>query len=108
MTRRILFAFFAAFLFSFPARADAIDGDWCSGDGRMMSIDGPSIRTPSGAQITGEYARHAFRYVGPIGDPEEAHDVRMQLLSEDDLRVDRIIDGTEQPQEDWHRCKPIA
>lgn len=108
MTRRILLAFFAILLFSVPARADAIDGDWCSGDGRMMSIDGPSIRIPSGAQITGEYARHAFRYIGPIGDPEEANDVRMQLRSEDDLRVGRIIDGIEQPQEEWRRCKPIA
>lgn len=108
MTRRFLFAFFALLLFSCPVRADAIDGDWCSADGQSMSIAGPSIRIPSGAQITGEYNRHAFRYIGPIGDPEEAHDVRMQLWSDDDLRVNRLVDGVEQPQEDWHRCKPIA
>ncbi|MFZ2103623.1 MAG: hypothetical protein WAU86_23975 [Oricola sp.] len=73
-----------------------------------MTIDGTSIRIPSGAKITGEYARHAFRYVGPVGDPEETHDVRMQLWAEDDLRVNRLIDGSEQPQEEWKRCKPIA
>jgi hypothetical protein len=40
-------------------------------DGRTLTIDGPQIRIPSGARrITGEYSRHAFRYVGPAGDPE--------------------------------------
>jgi hypothetical protein len=91
-----------------PARADALDGSWCSDDGRSLTIDGPKIRTPTGAKVTGEYARHSFRYVGSIGDPEEAHDVRMLLWNEDDLRIDRIVDGVKQPEESWHRCKPIA
>jgi hypothetical protein len=36
------------------AHADAIDGDWCSADGRSLSITGPTIRTPGGATITGD------------------------------------------------------
>ena len=30
------------------ALADAIDGDWCHGDGRRLSINGPDIVTPGG------------------------------------------------------------
>jgi len=108
MARQIAFALGALFLVTIPACADVIDGDWCADDGRTITIDGPQIRIPSGKQITGEYSRHVFRYVGPIGDPEEAHDVRMQQWSDDDLRINRIVDGEAWPEEVWHRCKPIA
>lgn len=90
------------------AHADAIDGDWCAEDGRSMTIQGPHIHTPTGADIIGEYSRHAFRYIGATGSAEEAHDVRMQLWSDDELRINRIVDGESRPEEVWHRCKPIA
>ena len=48
------------------ARADAIDGEWCSPDGRRpLSIDGPRIVTPGGATTTGDSDRHGFAYVVP-------------------------------------------
>jgi len=103
--------FLAVIAFSFSAalaHADAIDGNWCAGDGRSLTIDGSSIHTPTGAELTGEYTRHAFRYIGEIGSAEEAHDVRMQLWADDELRIDRIVDGAPQPQETWRRCKPIV
>jgi len=37
-----------------PARADAIDGEWCAGDGRHFSIRGPAITTPGGNAIQGD------------------------------------------------------
>jgi hypothetical protein len=43
-----------------PALADRIDGDWCAADGRNLSINGANIKTPGGAAITGDYARHEF------------------------------------------------
>jgi len=38
----------AGLLTAVPARADAIDGNWCAGDGRSMTISGPAIVTPGG------------------------------------------------------------
>lgn len=108
MTRLARLSFLALALLTGPARADAIDGDWCSEDGRSLTIDGSAIRIPSGARTTGEYARHMFRYVGPSGDPEAGHDIRMRIYSDDDMRLERFIDGVGQPEEQWRRCKPIA
>ena len=34
------------------ARADAIDGNWCADDGRVMTIEGPRILTPGGHRIS--------------------------------------------------------
>ena len=48
-----------------PARADAIDGDWCRPDGKHMSIRGPEIVTPMGTHTRGNYDRHAFSYAVP-------------------------------------------
>ena len=47
-----------------PARADAIDGDWCNGSLHFV-IDGPSIVTPGRNKIQGRYGRYNFAYVVP-------------------------------------------
>jgi len=52
-------------LFGGAALADAIDGDWCHGDGRRLSINGPDITTPGGTHLKGDYDRHHFSYVVP-------------------------------------------
>ena len=91
-----------------PAHADVIDGDWCAADGRSLSIRGAEMRIPSGAEILGEYTRHTARYVGPVGDREAGHDVRMRVSGDDDMWLERVIDGAPQPDEEWHRCKPIS
>lgn len=108
MINAALFLFLALVLMAFPARADAVDGNWCAMDGRSMMIDGPSVTIPSGAHVRGEYSRHIFRYVGPADGPESGHDIRMFLNGDDILRVRRFIDGVEQPEEVWRRCGPIV
>ena len=64
------------------ALADAIDGDWCHGDGRRLSINGPDIVTPGGAHLKGDYDRHHFAYVVPSSEPGAGATVTMVLLSE--------------------------
>lgn len=108
MVYRALFLFPALLLLAVPARADAVDGNWCSRDGRSILIDGPSVTIPSGAHVTGEYSKHVFRYVGPANGPESGHDIRMYLNGDDILRIRRLIDGIEQPEEVWRRCEPIV
>jgi hypothetical protein len=89
-------------MFASPALADAIDGDWCSGAGsERFSIAGPNITTPTGTRTTGDYSRHAFAYVVPDGDPGAGSEVRMQLLSEEEVRV--VVGGSS--PEIWRRCQ---
>jgi len=83
------------------ALADQIDGDWCfPRDGRNLSIQGDDIVTPSGTKTTGEYTRHAFRYVVPDGDPGAGSEINMRQLNDLTI-VLRHPDGIE---ETWKRC----
>ncbi|QFU15755.1 hypothetical protein [Microvirga thermotolerans] len=106
MTRRSAWAIAAAGLLATclgpaPALADAIDGDWCSDDGRRLSIAGPAIVTPGGARMQGSYTRHSFLYTAPAGEPGGGEEVSMRLLSE--ILV-QIRFGPDRPVQTWHRC----
>src|SRR5258708_3461798 len=93
-----------ALLFAAPttALADAIDGDWCSADGKHMTINGDDIPTPGGARIKGNYDRHAFDYVVPAGEAGSGETVNI-LLRGEYLAVSRHwpADG---PSKEWRRC----
>jgi hypothetical protein len=86
------------------ARADAIDGSWCSKEGQSLTIDGPKIRTPFGSEVQGRYSRHAFAYEAPAADGDAGQIVVMQLMDEEDMRLARLKDGVTGPVEDWRRC----
>jgi hypothetical protein len=92
-------AYFASF--AMPARADAIDGDWCASDGRHFSIHGPAITTPGGNAIQGNYRRHSFSYVAPEGETSAGEAIAMLLLNENQVAVQ-----TGNATEVWLRCKP--
>ena len=85
------------------ARADAIDGQWCLGASHF-EINGPSIRTPGGNDITGNYDRHGFSYLVPNNEEGAGTQVVMVLLNEETIRLTR---GTSAP-ETWKRCKPVS
>ncbi len=85
------------------ARADAIDGDWCFGT-LNLNIQGPRIRMPSGAEMTGSYTRHTFAYVAPATDAGAGTAIDMRLLGEEHMELSR--NGA--PPEVWRRCKPTS
>ena len=87
------------------ARADVIDGDWCSRDGRHLAIKGPQIVTPGGSRIAGNYTRHTFNYVVPGGEADAGQLVAMLLLNEETVRITPRPDAL---PEIWLRCKPPA
>jgi hypothetical protein len=93
----------AFFGFVQPARADAIDGDWCRAEGKRMTIRGPAIVTPGGRQTSGDYTRHSFSYVIPSGEAGAGATVSIQLLSEYLAYARR---GADAPVEEWRRCQP--
>jgi hypothetical protein len=86
------------------ARADVIDGDWCYALSRHMSIKGPSIVTPGGHQLTGNYTRHSFSYVVPQSEPDAGQTVNMILINEDTVNLRLDQGGTQSPIQVWHRC----
>lgn len=85
------------------AWADAIDGDWCQADGKRMSIRGPSIMTPGGKAIEGNYSRHSFSYVVPAGETGAGATMEIQLLSEYLAQAKKAGDASMQ---EWRRCQP--
>jgi hypothetical protein len=93
-----------ALLVAAPACADVIDGDWCRGDGKTMSIRGPQIVTPGGKTIQGDYTRHSFAYVIPAGEAGEGDTVSMILRNEFLVHVRQ--GGADAPVQEWRRCPP--
>ena len=83
------------------ARADRIDGHWCAVDGRLLTIDGPSIVTPGGNRIPGDYGRHTFIYIIPAGEPGAGGDVQMRQLNDETIHI--LWPGAADV-EVWNRC----
>ena len=85
-----------------PALADRIDGEWCFA-AQNLQIDGPSIRTPAGSNMKGDYTRHSFSYIVPAAEPEAGTEIDMRLLSEEAMTLSRRKGG--KPDETWRRCR---
>ncbi|MBV9635174.1 MAG: hypothetical protein JOZ40_11155 [Methylobacteriaceae bacterium] len=85
------------------ARADVIDGDWCSTEGRHFSIRGPNIVTPEGTKTEGNYSRHSFSYTIPPSEPSAGTQVFMVLLNEFTVRL-RTGTDPGAPAQIWKRC----
>jgi hypothetical protein len=80
-----------------PAHADMIDGDWRHDDGRRFSFRGPTIVTPGGATIQGDYTRHSFQDTVPLNEAGGGQPISMTLRSE------TRINGRARPRK-AHRC----
>ena len=89
-----------------PARADAIDGDWCQSDGRHFSIRGPDIVTPAGARMQGDYGRHFFSYRPPAPERGAGGAISMRLVNENTVHL-TYGDAAAAP-EVWSRCSPTT
>lgn len=100
----MLIAVLALHIGARPAHADAIDGEWCLGPSHF-AIQGPSIVTPGGNRIEGNYSRHAFAYVVPASEPGAGGQIDMTLLNEETVRLTR---QGQAEAEIWRRCKPTS
>jgi hypothetical protein len=87
-----------------PAFADAIDGDWCSPQGKILTINGPQIDTSGGNRIQGLYDRHGFIYTVPENEPEAGKEVRMLLVDDNTVQL-TVGEGATELQT-WRRCRP--
>lgn len=91
---------------SAPARADAIDGDWCNGASHLM-IDGSTIVTPGRNKIEGQYNRYRFAYVVPANEPGAGGEISMVMIRGQEI-VHMRRPGQSGEPEVWRRCKPIS
>jgi hypothetical protein len=90
----------AALAAATPAHADAIDGEWCLA-GSHFKIEGPTIVTPGGNRIQGDYSRHGFRYIVPAGETGTGSEITMMLLDEEHVSVrNGAAESTV-----WRRCQ---
>ena len=89
------------------AFADAIDGAWCKG-AQSFTITGPTIVTPAGTELAGDYSRHGYRYVVPASEPEAGAGIDMVLVHDDRLELTRKRGEKAEPSEIWQRCKPVS
>jgi hypothetical protein len=96
----------SALLLASPARADAIDGNWCRADGKHMAIRGPDITTPGGKQTRGNYSRHAFSYVVPEGEAGAGETVEIILRNE--FLAHSRQGAADAPLQEWKRCSPTV
>ena len=91
------------------ALADVIDGNWCQADSRYMHIAGPTITTPGGHTIQGNYSRHSFSYTVPASEPSAGETIYMRLLNETTVDLWKgTATGDAATAEVWRRCMPIA
>lgn len=92
------------------ARADQIDGTWCSAKGESMSVDGTRITTPGGKTVIGYYDRHNIEYEVPEGEPNAGGRVKANQLHDELIRVTKFAKGQKQPGpvEEWTPCKPVS
>jgi hypothetical protein len=92
-----------------PAQADSIDGNWCSQEGKRITIAGPAIVTPGGTRMMGDYNRHYFSYVIPPSEPNAGATVLMTLMGEELVHIRTGADPTQAATATavaWRRCGP--
>ena len=94
-----------------PAFADAIDGNWCSREGKMISIQGSQLTTPGGVRMLGDYDRHHFHYVVPPAEPGAGQEVFMTLMGEYLVHLRQganVQAARDAPVQEWRRCAPAT
>lgn len=95
---------------STAAKADQIDGTWCSPAGESMTITGDTVQTPSGKTVVGRYSRHNFDYEIPKGEPNAGGRIFAEQLNDQEVRVTRIKPVQTEPgaHETWTRCDVVS
>lgn len=94
-----------------PALADRIDGTWCLPNSRdRMTIDGPSVITPAGNEVTARYTRHAIEYDVPDGERPHQGRIHAEQLDENRIDVSRIRKVQKEPpaHDIWLRCEGVS
>ncbi|CAN1544647.1 hypothetical protein MCEMSEM23_01910 [Rhabdaerophilaceae bacterium] len=97
-------ALLGLFGISAPARADSIDGKWCSEDGKLrIEIKGSTGIWGRGLMIDGTYLRYTYLFTMPAGEPDAGQPVEMRFRRADQRMLVKIGGGE---QAFWQTCLP--
>ena len=89
-----------------PARADQIDGKWCSMEGELIEVAFTDVTTLGGNAVKANYDRHHIDFVIPKGEKHEGMVFSADQLNHEQIRVTVIGDnGTGSPSEIWEKCQ---
>lgn len=108
---RFAFVIMAYLLMTLPVRADIIDGQWCSLDGRRIKIDREYVVTPGGNWTKGDYDAHHFVFKIPAIEKNGGREADMVLVSDDVAHIRYRTDSIEEKgtaPEVWRRCEDVA
>lgn len=109
--RTIIFAGLGLLALTVESRADIIDGQWCSLDGRRIKIDNEFVVTPGGNWTKGDYDAHHFVFKIPAIEKDGGREADMVLVSNDIAHIRYRTDSIEQKSakpEIWRRCEDVA
>lgn len=95
---------FAFVMLAVPAWADSLDGDWCNPIDGKLTIDGPTIHTPGGQIVAGNYGRHRFTYTAPAGDWQAGQEIVIQQYNEQLMKLS--VGG--QTAREWRPCQVVS
>jgi hypothetical protein len=103
------FAFALTSVLAASAGAAPLDGEWCAPDGRILTIAGEDVITPSGQETAAGYDRDRnLIYSGPQGDAEEGQEILVSPAGSERIALRRTIAGREEPAEQWQRCPVLT
>ena len=110
--KRIGFALSVWLVLPGIAKADSIDGTWCSvREALMLTIQGSQLIVERSVS-TGQYSRHNFIADWPVPSadhPENGTRIHLRLMGETTMVGVKIrANGETTAPETWHRCQPAT
>ena len=88
----------------------ALDGQWCSPDGQIISVSGTSVIAPNGVRTTGTYDKHAFLFTEPGQNGRFGRVIWMEPKGKDAARVSVVspVQKEPPPHDRWRRCGIVS
>ena len=88
----------------------ALDGQWCSGDGRTISVNGAAVVAANGLTATAVYSEKALSFTEPRADGREGPQIWMEPKGPDHVRVSTVsaLQKEPPPHDLWARCRSTS
>ena len=98
---------FACFMIMLSVlKVGAVDGKWCSDDGRTISVNGLTVVAANGLPAVGAYTEKAFYFAEPRADGRAGPEIWMEPKGPDAVRVSVVSEVQKEPppHDLWSRC----
>ena len=88
----------------------ALDGQWCSGDGQTIKVNGLNVIAANGLPAVGTYSRNALHFIEPRKDGREGPEIWMEPKGVNAVRVSIVSAAQKEPppHDLWTRCRAVS